>query len=243
MPATTHATRPTNRTRGPRPMAARPASATPVPGPGLGSARRRRWLEAIQPTHAGVAVLLAVLAIGLLVEPGGPPAMSGAIEPAPLPDIPGGRAAGDTAGGGTVPPPAMLPGRGAGAAGATGGSDPSAVSGATPATPALVVTPGELDLGTLAVGETAARVLTITNRGRSSVRIRDVRTTCGCTAAEPSRDRLEPGESATLQVRFEAKSAGPQSQFVRLVTDDPARPITSVRISARVTERAAAAGG
>jgi hypothetical protein len=200
------------------------------------------WLEAVRPTHAGAAVLLAVLAIGLVVEPGGPPATSGAIEPAPLPEIPGGRAARVQAAAGAdrVPAAAMLPSRASEAA-TTGGVEPSAAEAAA-SPPSLRVTPEELVLGTLEVGRAATGVFTITNRGRSTVSILGVRTTCGCTAAEPGRDRLEPGESTTLEVRFEGKNAGDQTQFVRLVTDDPAGPIIAVRVSARVTDAGAARG-
>ncbi len=188
-----------------------------------------RWLEAVRPTHAGAAVLLAVLAIGLVVEPGGPPAVSEAIEPVPLPEIPGGRAARvqPAVAADRVPAAVSRAGQASGAA--------EDVAGAAAVEPALLIAPEEISLGSLDVGQTATRVLTITNRGRSTVSILGVRTTCGCTAADPAADRLAPGESTTLEVRFEAKNAGRQTQFVRLVTDDPAGPIMSVRLMATVT--------
>lgn len=194
-----------------------------------------RWLEAVRPTHAGAAVLLAVLAIGLVVEPGGPPAVSEAIEPVPLPEIPGGRAARvqPAVAADRVPAAVSRAGQASGASGASGAAED--VAGAAAVEPALLIAPEEISLGSLDVGQTATRVLTITNRGRSTVSILGVRTTCGCTAADPAADRLAPGESTTLEVRFEAKNAGRQTQFVRLVTDDPAGPIMSVRLMATVT--------
>lgn len=202
------------------------ASSTPSAKSGIAGAR---WLEAVRPTHAGAAVLLAVLAIGLVVEPGGPPAVSEAIEPVPLPEIPGGRAARvqPAVAADRVPAAVSRAGQASGAA--------EDVAGAAAVEPALLIAPEEISLGSLDVGQTATRVLTITNRGRSAVSILGVRTTCGCTAADPAADRLAPGESTTLEVRFEAKNAGRQTQFVRLVTDDPAGPIMSVRLMATVT--------
>ena len=206
------------------------------------------WLETVRPTHAGAAVLLAVLAIGLVVEPGGPPAVSEAIEPVPLPEIPGGRAARVQPAVAADRVPVAVPGAGQAseAAGASEASEASGAAenaenaakvaaGAAAVEPALLIAPEEIALGSLDVGQTATRVLTITNRGRSAVSILGVRTTCGCTAADPAADRLAPGDSTTLEVRFEAKNAGRQTQFVRLVTDDPAGPIMSVRLMATVT--------
>jgi hypothetical protein len=221
-------------------------------------------LAGLRPTHLGVAVLLAVLAIGLIVEPGGAPGPAEAVEPEPLPEIPGGRAArvgGSGASG--LPLPAAIEGttdrqtrvrrelgaepgatRGAGTAGATPAratrpgagrtgsfGTPGGVASASAG--ALEVEP-VIELGQVAFGASVERTIRFRNRGDQPVSILAVRTTCGCTAAEPDVDRLAPGASGTVRVVFTGKNAGRQAQFVRIVTDDPAQPVVSVRIRAQV---------
>lgn len=40
------------------------------------------------------------------------------------------------------------------------------------------------------------------NSGDSVVEIRDIRTSCGCTAAKPAKTHFQPGESGTIEAEF-----------------------------------------
>lgn len=226
-------------------------------------AARSFTFAGLRPTHLGVAVLLAVLAIGLVVEPGGAPGPAKAVEPEPLPTIPGGRAARVGASGASgLPLPAAIertgdrqarvrrelgaqpgatnsslagtPARGArSSAGRTGSfGTPGGVAGANAG---AIEVESLIELGEVAFGASVNRTIRFRNRGDQPVSILAVRTTCGCTAAEPDVDRLAPGAEGTVRVVFTGKNAGQQTQFVRIVTDDAAVPVVSVRIRANVT--------
>lgn len=56
------------------------------------------------------------------------------------------------------------------------------------------------DFGTVASGSDARHLIEVKNIYKEQIRILNVGTTCGCTAASPSRDVLETGESAYIEV-------------------------------------------
>jgi len=58
----------------------------------------------------------------------------------------------------------------------------------------------EHDFGTVASGSDARHQITVKNLYKEQIRIVNVGTTCGCTAAKPSQDVLETGETAYIEV-------------------------------------------
>tara|TARA_R110002111_G_scaffold256979_2_gene324618 strand:- start:107337 stop:108350 length:1014 start_codon:yes stop_codon:yes gene_type:complete len=61
----------------------------------------------------------------------------------------------------------------------------------------------KIDFGVIARGSDAQYRLKIKNIYDSPVHISNVRTTCGCSAAEPSKNLLEPGEEGYIQVKMD----------------------------------------
>src|SRR5690606_15385077 len=61
---------------------------------------------------------------------------------------------------------------------------------------------GELsyDFGNVASGSDARHQIEVKNIYKEQVRILHVGTTCGCTAAQPSKEILETGETAYIEV-------------------------------------------
>lgn len=60
------------------------------------------------------------------------------------------------------------------------------------------------------------------NRGKTPVRLLDVRSSCGCTAIAMDKERWEPGESGTLRVKYQiAGKAGHQVATLTVSTDEP----------------------
>jgi hypothetical protein len=72
------------------------------------------------------------------------------------------------------------------------------------------------------------------NTGRTTVTITDVHPSCGCTTAELSRRRFEPGEQGDIRATFNFEGAtGPQQKTIAVTTSDaPQRPET---LTLRVT--------
>src|SRR3972149_942850 len=73
---------------------------------------------------------------------------------------------------------------------------------------------------------------TITNTGGDLLKIIAVRATCGCTAANPDKSELKPGESTTIKVSFNSSGRlGPQTQFIYIKTNDPANNEIRLKIT------------
>lgn len=60
----------------------------------------------------------------------------------------------------------------------------------------------EVDFGVIATGSEAKKYVKITNIYDTVVQIGSVGTTCGCSAATPGKQTLEPGESTLVEVKM-----------------------------------------
>jgi hypothetical protein len=82
-------------------------------------------------------------------------------------------------------------------------------------------------------GDTETKAeFTFTNKGKRPLRIRRVRTSCGCTAARMSKEIYEPGEKGTLSVTFKFEGrTGKQLKTIFVTTDDPDKPTTHVDLT------------
>ncbi len=73
------------------------------------------------------------------------------------------------------------------------------------------------------------------NVGNEQLIITNVKPSCGCTTAPLDKDKLAPGETATIDVSFNVGDrAGPNSKTIRISSNDPASSTTIFRLSADV---------
>lgn len=108
-------------------------------------------------------------------------------------------------------------------------------AGAASAAPAISVMPPEIDFGRVEQQEAHSGEFVIRNQGDQPLKILDVSTSCGCTAASPGKAELAPGESTKLEITFNSKDfQGPQHKTVTIRTNDPARPVVEVTVLADV---------
>lgn len=91
-----------------------------------------------------------------------------------------------------------------------------------------------IELGHVDYRATVAEEIRVRNVGRETLTIIAARATCSCTAAEPDRRRVAPGETARIGITFEGRTLGQQERLVRVVTDDPVEPTLTVRVRATV---------
>jgi len=65
----------------------------------------------------------------------------------------------------------------------------------------------------------------IVNLGTAPLEIRDVRTSCGCTAADPEKRVLQPGEETYIKgtLNLEGRQ-GPQNRTITVTSNDPDNP-------------------
>lgn len=83
-----------------------------------------------------------------------------------------------------------------------------------------------------------AHTFVLHNHGHRAVEIRDIRTTCGCAAADPSVRVLEPGAAVEVAATLMLKKEGIKTARIILLYDDGSRRDTlHVRAAAQIPER------
>jgi hypothetical protein len=93
------------------------------------------------------------------------------------------------------------------------------------AAPAIVVDGLRHDFGEILQGEKLDHIYRFQNSGDEILMLSDVRSSCGCTAAILSQDRLEPGAVGELRVIFDSDGfKGSIHKSISLNTNDPEHP-------------------
>jgi hypothetical protein len=81
--------------------------------------------------------------------------------------------------------------------------------------------PYSWDFGRVKEGKILKHDFVLKNDSSRTVKIKDVDTSCGCTASTVKKNTLSPGESTIIEVKFNTKGyAGPTQQFVYVNTDN-----------------------
>ncbi len=81
------------------------------------------------------------------------------------------------------------------------------------------------NFGTVYSGTTIKHTYRLRNAGTAPLAITGVRTSCGCTAAKPTRSRLLPGEESEIAVTFDTHAEhGPATRIITVFTNDPSHP-------------------
>jgi Protein of unknown function (DUF1573) len=73
------------------------------------------------------------------------------------------------------------------------------------------------------------------NQGNEVLKIGNVKASCGCTAAAPTKNEYLPGEEGSIHVTFKPKGrSGHQAKSIRVNSNDPENKITNLRISSDI---------
>jgi hypothetical protein len=103
--------------------------------------------------------------------------------------------------------------------------------------PKLVFETEEFVFDTVAVGAKVEYGFVFSNGGKSDLIIRDVKASCGCTAINPEKTLLKPGESSKIGIVFNTTGRkGQQRKSVTVTANDPAKPTTYLSIQGFVKE-------
>ncbi len=93
------------------------------------------------------------------------------------------------------------------------------------------------DFGEVWSGEPAREEITIENIGNSDLDIIRVKTSCGCTAAKPKKNKLAPGETDTISLSYNtSKRKSDVSQYVTVETNDPENPSLRIHVKGVVKQ-------
>ncbi len=103
--------------------------------------------------------------------------------------------------------------------------DPGAKTGNLVDSPMMYFKDTQHDFGTVQEGDTVKYTFNFTNKGNAVLKIRDIKTSCGCTAALVSNEKIEPGKTGTLKVSLNTSHRiGKQSKRITIYSNDPTNP-------------------
>ena len=101
--------------------------------------------------------------------------------------------------------------------------------------PVLYFSETKHDFGKVKEGNIVEYTFSFLNTGKEILKINDVRTSCGCTAALVSSERLEPGAEGTLKVELDTKNrSGKMSRTITIQSNDPRDPTKILTVYADV---------
>lgn len=101
--------------------------------------------------------------------------------------------------------------------------------------PAVKFDAETFDFGDIKPNAKVEHTFMLKNEGKSNLIIRDVKTSCGCTAVSPSKNMIAANESVPLKVAFDATGkSGRQNKTITVITNDPKNPTKVLRISTNI---------
>lgn len=104
--------------------------------------------------------------------------------------------------------------------------------------PKLRAVEDNFDFGIITEGDIVSHEFVIYNDGSEILEIQKVRASCGCTAAKPDKDKLEPGDSTTIEVSFNSsRRKGTQRKYVYVFSNDKQTPQMRLIFSANVVDK------
>lgn len=111
---------------------------------------------------------------------------------------------------------------------------PTASTGA----PTIYFAETQHDFGKVNEGDKVNYTFSFANKGSSVLTVKDIRTSCGCTAALLSQDNLAPGQEGTLKVELDTKNrSGKMSRTVTISSNDPKDPTKVLTIYADIIKK------
>ncbi len=113
--------------------------------------------------------------------------------------------------------------------------DPGAKTGNLTDSPMTFFNETQHDFGKVVVGDTVRYTFNFINKGNAILKIRDIKTSCGCTAALVSNEKVEPGKKGTLDVALDTSHrSGKMSRRITVYSNDPTNPDMVLTIFADV---------
>jgi hypothetical protein len=90
-----------------------------------------------------------------------------------------------------------------------------------------------IDYGEIAKGSDGVRVFEFTNTGNAPLIISDVKSSCGCTVPKKPDGPVAPGESSTIQVKYDTNRVGPIRKTVTVYSNAD-EPIKALKIKGEI---------
>lgn len=101
----------------------------------------------------------------------------------------------------------------------------------------IFVQQSQFDFGKIKAGAKVNHDFVIHNKGGDTLKINNVRASCGCTAVKPEKSILLPGESTKINVMFDSNGrTGQQKKFVYVDSNDKENPYLRLYFTADILE-------
>ena len=95
------------------------------------------------------------------------------------------------------------------------------------------------DFGEISDKDPVTTVFTFKNEGKKQLEILKTKASCGCTATEPEKKLLMPGETSNIKVTFNpAGKDGEQMKQITVITNDPSNPSIKLNIKSKIHKAA-----
>lgn len=95
------------------------------------------------------------------------------------------------------------------------------------------------DFGEINQGDRVTYTFSYENTGNEPLILSDVRTTCGCTATNWSREPLAPGEKSEITVNFNSRGKVGMQNKVVTITSNAINNSERIKITANVIQKPA----
>src|SRR5213596_3670862 len=96
----------------------------------------------------------------------------------------------------------------------------------------------EIELHPAPVDKQAVGHFTYQNTGKTPVKFKSVKASCGCTAAQTQKDEVPPGEKGEVTATFNiGERTGTQVKTVTVETDDPQQATTVLTLKAMIPQQ------
>jgi len=101
--------------------------------------------------------------------------------------------------------------------------------------PALFVESASYDFGTIREDQDVKCSFRVENRGTGDLVIDKVKTSCGCTVADYTKDPIPPGDAGAVDVVFKTKRRkGAQKKTILVYSNDPRQPQFQLSLEGKV---------
>ncbi len=86
--------------------------------------------------------------------------------------------------------------------------------------PVMTFEKTEIDYGTVALGGDGVRIFKFKNTGTQPLVIKNARGSCGCTVPKWPSEAIQPGKTATIEVKYDTNRAGGFNKNVFVETNE-----------------------
>ncbi len=90
-----------------------------------------------------------------------------------------------------------------------------------------------VDYGTIAKGSDGVRVFEFTNTGDAPLIVTNVKSSCGCTIPKKPEGPIAPGESSSIEVKYDTSRVGPIRRSITVMSN-ASEPMVALKIKGEV---------